>query len=93
MDAIKQKQKSILYPLFQKQLSGNEKLIVDFGCGTGRFTPDPAQMTTGMEYIHFRSEQEYKDLFSFVDLNSINKYYDLGERFSIFLDVNPSLRI
>jgi len=39
------KQQETLFPLLLKQLRGNEKLILDFGCGPGRFTTSLAQMT------------------------------------------------
>jgi len=41
-------QKSELYGFFRKSLRGDEKVLLDFGCGTGRFTSDLAQMTGAM---------------------------------------------
>ena len=38
-------QKSVLYPLFNAERRGDERSILDFGCGTGRFTPDLADLT------------------------------------------------
>ncbi|AWO01170.1 hypothetical protein DLD77_05430 [Chitinophaga alhagiae] len=40
--AITQKQQNILFPLLQKELKGDEKLLLDLGCGPGRFTHDLA---------------------------------------------------
>lgn len=42
--AVTEWQKSILFPHLQRQLRGNERLIVDFGCGPGRFTTDLAEL-------------------------------------------------
>ncbi|MBW3629613.1 MAG: methyltransferase domain-containing protein, partial [Gemmatimonadetes bacterium] len=44
---IDQKQKEILYPILQSRLNGDERVILDFGCGPGRFTPDLAQLVRG----------------------------------------------
>lgn len=40
-------QKSILFPLLKAQLSGGERLVLDFGCGPGRFTPGLAHLVGG----------------------------------------------
>ncbi len=40
-------QKSILFPLLKNQLNGNERLVLDFGCGPGRFTPGLAHLVGG----------------------------------------------
>ena len=40
-------QKSILFPLLKTQLNGNERLVLDFGCGPGRFTPGLAHLVGG----------------------------------------------
>ena len=40
-------QKSILFPLLQAQLNGSERIVLDFGCGPGRFTPGLAQLVGG----------------------------------------------
>lgn len=40
-------QKSILFPLLQAQLNGTEQLVLDFGCGPGRFTPGLAHLVGG----------------------------------------------
>lgn len=44
---IDQKQKEILYPILQSRLRGDERVVLDFGCGPGRFTPDLAQLVRG----------------------------------------------
>ena len=38
-------QKSMLFPLLQAQLRGDERTVLDFGCGPGRFTPGLAELT------------------------------------------------
>jgi SAM-dependent methyltransferase len=40
-------QRRELYPLFRASLRGDERLVLDFGCGPGRFTGDLAQIVTG----------------------------------------------
>ena len=40
-------QKSILFPLLQAQLNGSERVVLDFGCGPGRFTPGLANLVGG----------------------------------------------
>lgn len=42
MTAVTQKQQDILFPLLQRELKGNEQLLLDLGCGPGRFTHDLA---------------------------------------------------
>lgn len=44
---VDQKQKEILYPILQKRLRGDERVVLDFGCGPGRFTPDLARLVDG----------------------------------------------
>lgn len=46
-DNITNRQKEILFPLFRKQLSSDEKVLLDFGCGPGRFTKDLAEIING----------------------------------------------
>ena len=42
-DEITQFQKLLLIPLLSRQLTGSETLILDFGCGPGRFTRELAE--------------------------------------------------
>ncbi len=44
---VDRKQKALLYPLLQQALRGDEQVILDFGCGPGRFTPDLAALIGG----------------------------------------------
>ena len=41
--AVKERQISILMPLFSQCLKGWERRAIDFGCGPGRFTPEIAK--------------------------------------------------
>jgi len=47
METVTRKQKNILFPILEQQLRGDEKLVLDFGCGPGRFTHDLAEMVHG----------------------------------------------
>lgn len=47
MAAVTERQKEILFPLLARQLRGDERRIVDFGCGPGRFTPDLSGLVRG----------------------------------------------
>jgi len=47
LDGLTEQQKKDLFPYLRKALSGKDKMIVDYGCGNGRFTPDLAGMTSG----------------------------------------------
>ena len=40
-------QKSILFPLLKDQLNGSERVVLDFGCGPGRFTAGLAHQVDG----------------------------------------------
>lgn len=40
-------QKEKFFPIFKQQLLGNERIIVDFGCGVGRFTKDLSNFIQG----------------------------------------------
>lgn len=46
-EQITEWQKSILFPLLQAQLNGSERVVLDFGCGPGRFTPGLAHLVGG----------------------------------------------
>jgi len=47
VDAVTRMQKDNLFPLLTEELNGHERLLLDFGCGPGRFTPDLAGMIHG----------------------------------------------
>ncbi len=47
VERVTQGQKNILFPLLVQQLRGDEKLLLDLGCGPGRFTPDLAEIIHG----------------------------------------------
>jgi SAM-dependent methyltransferase len=44
---IDQWQKEILFPILRERLRGDERVVLDFGCGPGRFTADLARMVDG----------------------------------------------
>lgn len=41
-------QKQLLFPLLKSQLSGSESVLLDFGCGPGRFTSGLAEIIGGL---------------------------------------------
>jgi SAM-dependent methyltransferase len=43
LEAVTRRQMEVLFPLLEAELDGGEALAVDFGCGTGRFTPGLAR--------------------------------------------------
>lgn len=47
LEKVTADQKAILLPLLKKALTGKEKLILDFGCGSGRFTNSLAKAING----------------------------------------------
>lgn len=47
IEEVTRKQKEIIFPYLKKELTGNERLILDFGCGPGRFTSDLAVLING----------------------------------------------
>lgn len=47
MDSVTRYQVNTLFPILREQLTGNEKLVLDFGSGAGRFTPALAELTGG----------------------------------------------
>jgi SAM-dependent methyltransferase len=44
---VTKKQKDEIFPYFINALKGDEKLLLDFGCGYGRFTSDLARLING----------------------------------------------
>jgi ubiquinone/menaquinone biosynthesis C-methylase UbiE len=44
---VTEMQKREIYPHFRASLNGCERIVLDFGCGYGRFTGDLADMTHG----------------------------------------------
>lgn len=46
-DTITAKQKSEIFPHFISSLNGSERLLLDYGCGPGRFTNELAQLIGG----------------------------------------------
>lgn len=40
-------QKATLFPVLRRRLRGDERVVLDFGCGPGRFTPDLAGLIGG----------------------------------------------
>lgn len=47
VETVTEWQKRILFPLLRDQLRGNERVVLDFGCGPGRFTPALAELVDG----------------------------------------------
>lgn len=47
LSAVTLKQKCTLYPLLREALDGSEHTVLDFGCGTGRFPGDLAELVGG----------------------------------------------
>lgn len=46
-EAVTERQKRAIFPHLRKMLNGDERVILDFGCGPGRFTPDLAALIRG----------------------------------------------
>ena len=46
-EAVTLRQKELLLPLFRDSLRGDERTVLDFGCGPGRFTEDLAALAQG----------------------------------------------
>ena len=44
---VDRKQKNLLYPILRSRLRGDERVVLDFGCGIGRFTTDLAGIVGG----------------------------------------------
>jgi SAM-dependent methyltransferase len=48
LEAVTQMQKEKIFPFLKQELKkGDEKIILDLGCGMGRFTPDLAKIILG----------------------------------------------
>lgn len=47
IESVTEKQKREIYPFLKSWLDGTECLVLDFGCGPGRFTKDLASMIQG----------------------------------------------
>ncbi|MCL5102748.1 MAG: class I SAM-dependent methyltransferase [Armatimonadetes bacterium] len=47
IEAVTERQRDEIFPHLKKLLRGDERLILDFGCGTGRFTGDLAALIDG----------------------------------------------
>ena len=47
VDAVTKMQKEQIFPILKSALTGEEKSILDFGCGPGRFTTDLAELIQG----------------------------------------------
>jgi 2-polyprenyl-3-methyl-5-hydroxy-6-metoxy-1,4-benzoquinol methylase len=51
---IDSRQKKIIYDVLRKVINGNENAVLDFGCGSGRFTKDlSALVGEGIEIVGF----------------------------------------
>jgi SAM-dependent methyltransferase len=47
LQQVTEKQIALLFPILQQYLRGDEKLVLDFGCGPGRFTSRLAALIRG----------------------------------------------
>jgi ubiquinone/menaquinone biosynthesis C-methylase UbiE len=47
MDSVTRYQVNTLFPILRANLKGNEQVVLDFGSGSGRFTPALAELTGG----------------------------------------------
>src|SRR5271157_6250808 len=47
IEAVTRYQMEAIFPLFIRSLRGDERIALDFGCGTGRFTPHLARLIGG----------------------------------------------
>ncbi len=63
-DEVTDKQKKEIYPYFLQMLRGDEELVLDLGCGPGRFTPDLAN------FIHGRA----------IGIDIVSEWFDMAPR-------------
>lgn len=61
LDAVTRRQVDVLGPLFRQHLRGGEELVLDFGCGPGRFSGAVADWT-GAEVVGVDPIQRLLDL-------------------------------
>lgn len=61
LDSVTQHQTDILMPLLRKRLEGSESLVIDYGCGPGRFTLQLHE-TTGARVVGVDPIQSLLDL-------------------------------
>jgi len=47
VDAVTRRQEEVLFPLLRAELDGSESVVLDFGCGFGRFTAGLASVIGG----------------------------------------------
>lgn len=47
LDSVTRYQMQVLFPILRRHLKGNEKILLDFGSGPGRFTPALAELING----------------------------------------------
>ncbi len=47
VEAETRRQKDILFPLMARELAPEDRVVLDLGCGPGRFTPGLAELTGG----------------------------------------------
>ncbi len=47
VEGVTKAQEAILYPMLGAELRGDERTVLDFGCGPGRFTPGLARLVRG----------------------------------------------
>ncbi len=63
MNAVTERQKSIIFPLLKPYLNENIKIVLDFGCGVGRFS-EPLALLTGATVIAIDPIKQFIELAS-----------------------------
>lgn len=61
MEAVTKMQKAIIFPFLEQQFLGNERTVLDLGCGPGRFSLDLAD-TIGGRTIAVDPVQQFLDM-------------------------------